>query len=388
MKKNYLYASGIFFILALSWSPLLSYFLNIKESIMYFPSVVILIILLLKETKINIMYFLFIMIFMIIVLLITIYIESSIYMNRYVFFPIVLLLVYLISKRIKINLILSKWLTNFAILGIVCSIISFLYSFLGNSSIFTIINPDGRENYFFLLSLSNSIVGNVIRPSFIYDEPGAFSFFLIFVAIYRSVLNQSKLQTNIILFGGLITLSAAHIIIVIIYIFTNIKKINLLFIIIILSLFVNELSKDERFDFIFNRFVINDDGTIRGDNRTDQIYNYFNIVNNELFLLGNYKCTERPSKRCSEHGDISSSIVTPVYNGGILILGIQLITSFLLIYLFIINKNNRFSILTLFLLLLQRPYYTSPSYQLMIYIVIFLVWNNIKGEKNNDKFKK
>lgn len=88
--------------------------------------------------------------------------------------------------------------------------IGVVYHLLGGSSFFTLANPDGRDNNFYLSTFSNAETFT-IRPSAIYDEPGAFSFFICVLVILRSRLGFNLVGSAVLLLGGLLTQSISHV---------------------------------------------------------------------------------------------------------------------------------------------------------------------------------
>jgi hypothetical protein len=371
LNINIFYSLIVFYLIAISWSPILSSLTSFSASLFYAPIVILLIILLWYSERIKINSFLMIIFFLLLVLFITIFKDTLVYAQRFAFFSIVLLLIILILKKESIINYTSKILTVYIIIAIIFSIISFIYAYLGFSPIFEINNPDGRINYLYLMSFSNSIFGNIIRPSFIYDEPGAFSFIICYVVILRTMLKKNKNITLLILIGGLITFSVTHIIILLIYLILEINKKIIFLLIPILIIISILLSNQDELKFFFDRFSLSESGEIKADNRSGQINNFIKIANQEIILFGNYQCEDSTINKCTDHYDMTSSPITPIYYGGILFLFVQLLTSILLLWIGYKNKNFRFVGLVMFLLLLQRPFYSAKGYQIMIYTTLF-----------------
>ncbi|EFO2396555.1 hypothetical protein DRR60_27060, partial [Escherichia coli] len=101
----------------------------------------------------------------------------------------------------------------------------------------------------------------------------------------------------------MITLSLTQFIILSLYIIVknwkNIKQILVLcFALFGLIMFTYN---NNEFDFFYNRFNT-ENGTFSGDNRSMQISNYLNVVNENMFLLGDYKCHDNINQRCESHG--------------------------------------------------------------------------------------
>lgn len=103
--------------------------------------------------------------------------------------------------------IATRLMTAFVVLAI----IGMFYHLAGGSPLITLVNPDGRDNAFYLTTFSNA-EAFVIRPSAIYDEPGAFSFYLCVLVTMRSLLGMSIRTSGLLLLGGLVTQSMTHII--------------------------------------------------------------------------------------------------------------------------------------------------------------------------------
>lgn len=264
--------------------------------------------------------------------------------------------------------------TPFFILGTLCIIISLIYTYVGGTEIFTIENPDGRLAKFYISSLSNSQLGNIIRPSFIYDEAGAYSFYLTILALLRVYLNKNKWITLFLLYGSLVTFSLTHLIICILF---TIKTLNfkqlIIFsfpIAIILSSLITSFSDD--ISFFINRLSYD---SVQENNRTTQLINFKQAItrNDSILLVGNIDCFNRADGRCIEDGDISSSPVTPLYRLGLL--GISIQFSFFIISIWNFRKENCiFIAVILNLILLQRPFFTAIYYSFSIFLLIFCLY--------------
>ena len=133
--------------------------------------------------------------------------------------------------------IIVKILTLFIFIGLIGALISYIYVLLNGYPTEIYTTQGGRELSKSILSLGTLSTYGVdytyIRPSFIYDEPGAFSFVIVFIAALRSFFNLNKKFTWIILIMGFVTVSLAHFIYTIFHYFSEKRKIrNSLFILI------------------------------------------------------------------------------------------------------------------------------------------------------------
>jgi hypothetical protein len=268
---------------------------------------------------------------------------------------------------------------------IVTSVLSVIYMFLGGSPILNFVNPDGRESAFFLFSLSNTpeIVWKntgVIRPSSIYDEPGALSFVICFVAAMRHILSLNRRTTWIILLGGLVTFSLAHIIYMLVHLVSEeggvkkIKYIVLVGAVVGAAIALNTDSKIVKILFL-SRFEVTKDGNFEGDNRSKQLKVTAEMLDTESFFWGLDGDCILDSVGCKDRypGIGAENPVAPlVYKGIFVSLAYYLI---LLIMLVLCFKNSKYWVFFgLVLLLFQRPYTMNMGYSLMALIPVFTIW--------------
>ena len=263
-------------------------------------------------------------------------------------------------------------MSAFASIGVIACIIGFAYAWFGGQPVLSIENNDGRENALYLTTMTNFWVGTVIRPSFIYDEPGAFSFVVCAVVVMREMLGRPARLSWLLMLGGLITLSLTHMLILLLFLGQRLGWARSAIVGAVLlagAMSLANLVGDE-LGFVAERFTV-DDGKLSGDNRSNQIGNFMDIVNPEILLVGDVECQKRPERMCEEHGDISSSPVTPVYRGGLLMLIVQLWTHVALLVCAMRRRAFVFPALAMSLLLLQRPYFEGYGYGFATYILLF-----------------
>ena len=77
--------------------------------------------------------------------------------------------------------------------------------------------PDLRPSYFFGLTCSNSIVGNVMRPAGLFDEPGALAFWGVYCLLINKLVFDNKKIELLLIIGLMFTLSMAFYIEIVIY---------------------------------------------------------------------------------------------------------------------------------------------------------------------------
>jgi hypothetical protein len=273
----------------------------------------------------------------------------------------------------------------FCLILLIGAILGFFYTFLGGEPFFYIKNEDTRLNGFFLSTFSNSYTLNIIRPSGIYDEPGALSFVVCLIVAGRKLLGKSNKHSWTLLILGFITLSLAHFIFVVCFLIeemkgSNIKAIFRLILFAVLLFFIIFFSSlKEVFDiFFFARFKI-EDGQMAGDNRSALIKNALEYLDFKTFLFGlDVDCIVRP-EICSQKGynQFGDNPFGPLVWGGItLTLPYYLVSLFSAFYGFL--KIN-FIYVGIFLLLLQRVDVMSYGYGLLIALIVII---GIKSSKN------
>ena len=265
--------------------------------------------------------------------------------------------------------------------------ISVVYFLLNGNPVLTIQNPDSRDNNLFLTSFSNSSdydFWGIIRPSGIYDEPGALSFGVTIIVILNEIINPRRKYSLIMMLLGLVTLSVTHALITAIYVFYYIFKFNWiprLITLILLSapliVIVNNLPSDSVLAMNFiNRFVI-EDGSIRGDNRSSQVEIFFKIVKNdiEISTRGHQAITNDSStKRYTI--DQSSNPFSMWFNYGLLMWAIYFTTMLYILFMTIkyIRTSNIFiSGVLLFIILLQRPFIHDSGWGVAVWLLILLI---------------
>jgi hypothetical protein len=207
----------------------------------------------------------------------------------------------LIGKERFIDL----YLKAFNFLCIISFISFFLVVFSILEPISEFINPDGRTNYNFGLTFSNSYnpLTSFIRVGSFFDEPGTFAY-IIMLNLLLNKLTFNNRKTEIIhIICGMVTFSLAHFATVILYIvfFYGVKGFSISFnyvtpiaVLVVLIGFINPyiLNLIER--ATINRIQYDEEQVISGSNRlilTQIAYNAFL----EKPLLGHGIVTNDPS---------------------------------------------------------------------------------------------
>jgi hypothetical protein len=178
------------------------------------------------------------------------------------------------SKRSVTILI---WLNIVILVG---AWIGFAYAFYGGSSILEVTSPEiQRPIRLYFTTFTNSVILNIIRPSGIFDEPGALAMFSIMTVCLNELCRGSKVYSISILTLSLITFSLMTLFAIPLYcmcMFNNKKPVkNITWLLPVLSILGlgYYFGGDVVQNLYLDRFVL-EDGKFAGDNRTTQVLDF------------------------------------------------------------------------------------------------------------------
>lgn len=121
-----------------------------------------------------------------------IYHDDASYITRIFFLLLVaVILNCLIRKKQALRFIKANdfFLTVQAVLGGIAFILFFVGAL---QPLIEFRLPDLRPSYFFGLTCSNAIVGNVMRPAGLFDEPGALAFWGVYCLLINKLVFDNK----------------------------------------------------------------------------------------------------------------------------------------------------------------------------------------------------
>lgn len=281
-----------------------------------------------------------------------------------------------------------EMLSKLTLLLLFGAVFGTLYAYFGGNPILEFNNQDGRPNQLYLTTLTNSQFENFIRPSGLFDEPGALSFVTCFIAALRHAMGCNKKTTWIILGLGLITMSVAHLIYILLYAVEEIKKYRrvkdtLLVVGVVaasswmLVAFIQPI-QDILSALLFNRFSEDNLATL-GQDRITTLMNAVGYLDIKTFMfgldsdcaVGLANCTL--DKGFENYGDNPLTLL--VHWGGFLAFPYFFFLGYLAVKM--VQQRN-FIMLGILLLLLQRPYTMSYGYSLLIALTIFIFANKSK----------
>jgi hypothetical protein len=227
----------------------------------------------------------------------------------------------------------------------------------------------------------------IFRASSIYDEPGTFSFVIVFIAAIRHFLNMDKKNTWVILILGFVTISLAHLVYVILHFLAekiNYKKFILFIFLLGLTfiIFLNYIPiLVEIFNILFSRLSITSasEGFIEGNNRykywlysITQLQNF--QTNNWLFGIDEIETTE-----------CCSFLIYLVQLGLVGSWPYYLIMIFLFFYC-IFKKN--LIVFAIFLILIQRPEIQHAGSAFLLAAFLFSLTSYLKERRINTSIAK
>ena len=281
----------------------------------------------------------------------------------------------------KRNITILLWLNIVILVG---AWIGFAYAFYGGSPVLEVTAPEiQRPLPLYFTTFTNSIIHNIIRPSGIFDEPGALAMFSIMTVCLNELCRGNRAYSIAILILSLITFSLMSLIAILLYVMFMFNKNNLTnnFIWLMCVLFILGIGYyfggDVVQDLYINRFVL-EDGKFTGDNRTTQVMDFFDLVDSTIFFSG-YDSTNGSYLTV----DQSSNPFSLLFSSGFFVwLPYFVVILWLLLFFLKGVAQIRFVALIMALLLLQRPYIFSMFWGLFINYVLFILYrasNDVKG---------
>ncbi len=271
--------------------------------------------------------------------------------------------------------------TNIILVIVIGAVLGFFYAFYFGQPLYVFKNPNGLENYLFLTTLTNLRWGNYIRPSGIYDEPGALSFFICAICFMRHLLYLNQKKTIVILILGLITLSVAHVIFLFFYFVSvinlrpSLKNIlKMIFSFISFSAIVFVLSYSGAIEAVsvlfLDRFQTENSYLFPGDNRSLFFFNALSYItdNPSVILLG-MPIRFNFDNIVIDYGVVGSNPLMPLLNFGIFV---SLPYYIVLLILFFSFFRGRYYVSSIgfALILFQREFIFVVSYSLVILMTL------------------
>lgn len=233
-------------------------------------------------------------------------------------------------------------------------------------------NTDGRSNYIFYTTLSNSVEAGFIRPAGIYDEPGAFSFFVCIVGFLRHATGRSKIVTLALLTLGLITFSIMHMIFLVLYVIVSVTNFRLLMKLVLglvmLSVLIFISGQGEMIgNKVLSRLLLTEDGALAGDTRSLLFFNASSVLSNveHAFWVGADSSCTTDAIICRDlFGPMGENPLSPLVSQGIF-LSWPYYLFILATMISLFNGRPGLMFFAVGLLFIQRPYLMNLGYSLL-----------------------
>jgi hypothetical protein len=274
--------------------------------------------------------------------------------------------------------------TWFTLLLLVGGILGLVYSVFGGRPLLEVkVVYRMSELYLTTFALASfAQVGALIRPSGIFDEPGAFAMYVAIITMFNDTLQQNR-RLNLALIGMLaFTGSLAGMFIVVLYFLTSNSArayrkevLALAAVLAGASFFLLQAYPSNpltgAIDTFYSERLQVADGRLVGDNRSHQISDFFALVNDEILIQGTKKAPPNEFHDVDE----TSNPFSITFGYGLII---SLPYFALLLWLALMTIRNRFhnsyTSLGLLLLLLQRPYIYNLSWSILILSAVWLLY--------------
>jgi len=272
------------------------------------------------------------------------------------------------------------------------AIIGFILALNGAEPLFDVANTDGRPNYFFYTTFSVMRWGNVIRPSGIYDEPGAFSFMICAVSALRHLRGRDTRVTWLMLAMGFITLSLAHLVYVLLHAMAErLRFRNVVGIAVTLLPLMLVAGYLGGFDILekrlLSRATITASGEVVGDNRSRKMANaaaHLGAHPGSILFGADPSCRFEQETCKDKFPFMGENPLSPLVIHGVFISWPYYLVLSVLFIAPIFGRKYMVSF-AYGALLLQRPYMIGVGYSLIGLLVLATTIGGIVGDRYGER---
>lgn len=277
-----------------------------------------------------------------------------------------------------------RLVTWFALALLVGGLIGIAYALAGGPPLMEV-QVGYRTTYLYLTTFSFAFIGNIIRPSGIFDEPGSLAMFVAIVTMFNDTLQKNPRLNNVLVILLIFTGSLAGVATAMLYLVAsntmrtrtmrNYILVGVMFAGVGILSFVapSNLISNSIDTFYSDRLKI-EDGRLVGDNRSNQITDFFQVVDGEILQRGahgryqDFDTTDQSSNPFSIIFGYGLIIWLPYFILLLWLLGITIQNGF----------RNAYTSVGLFLLLLQRPYLYNMSWSILILATVWLIYTSAR----------
>lgn len=260
------------------------------------------------------------------------------------------------------------------------SIIGVLLAYFGVEPLF-VWEYFGRDDgvlMFYYTTFSNSVLsGGVIRAASFFDEPGAFSYVIIAVALLRVIRSLNSSHTLMLLLLGLVTQSMAVLLVLVstlLYVRSKIYIVSFLAVLFLIALVPDSKNRD-----IVSRVSVNDEGVIGFLGRANKIGAAADslLASPTALLVGiGPNCVYNRGECLPPYSQSSDNPLSPLVSFGFASLFFYYLVGRISFY-FLRNQGVLFA-LTVLVVLLQRPYFNSLGYAFLVPFLYVVIRNRVR----------
>lgn len=309
-------------------------------------------------------------------LIFTAYHSDTSYLTRIFFLLFTFLCIDILNKTSSVYKFSQFYNHIFLIISIL-GLIAFVLIFIGVWDYFLIVERRGNPIFYYGITCSNAVYGNLVRIAGFFDEPGALASWGMFVLIANKIIFDNKKLEILLIVSLFATLSAAYFVLLPIYLLLfyshNSKKAIFFAIFSLLVIFEGFRMLSSNEDFMMLTIERFEGGEIRSRryDYSDEAKKAFQ--NSVLMGVGSRTLDER-----YEHvNDNPYEILAKDGAVGYFITYLPL----LLLCLKYRKKEVFSGTLILFISYQQRPFHINEMHYFMLYLLCLLV--ALKYEKNN-----
>lgn len=226
---------------------------------------------------------------------------------------------------------------------------------------------------FFFAKFSNTLTSDFLRPAGWFDEPGSFVNVILYFLIYNKLFLKSRKVELFLIFGGLLTMSMAHLVISFIYIvFFYLTKKNIVYlftiIIVILSLYLYHPKDDGIGEFVWKSIFGRTEKMLDGNDQSRNYSDSYKAFTHYGLTGASYQIIKQ------RFPDATTDTIWffMAQNG---VLGAMIYMLPILWVFVLLSKSRKLDLLNIKLLILlllnmgQRPMFIFPLYLILIYFI-------------------
>jgi len=290
-----------------------------------------------------------------------------------------LLLSYSTPAEIDKLIDIASWFVAFVLLG---GFVALTFSIWGAAPVGAFPRPGSefQEMVIYPFSLALADLGGGIRPSGIYDEPGALSFVVCVLAFLRKVRNKDFFMTWLILGLGLITFSLAHLVFIIIFVLSFRLRVKDYIVFAFIGSVLAGVYVFTPIGGAFDQRVVEriisdnvEEGRLfRGDNRSVRLLSAFETIGSSDYsaMMG-----IDPKGSAEEFAEMGENVLAPIARYGIIV-SLPYYAYLIIGIIMLFKGRDNLAFFGVVLLLLQRPYVQSYGYSLLVMLAL---WAQLNG---------